>query len=512
MSGGITTQLCGMEHAKELEKQIQRIEEIEKYAKWLEEVKTKSKQKSLSKSQVDAARLAWENAKIPDVASIIKVNYHLTELEKDIDIFQKLFTYAKEGDLQNMQFYRASDVLVGLSPEYLTQILNLAKSRQAVSKGQSATKQSIETYTGNNKGEYQTQFSVLQQRLAKIDTATKEAMTGAMLDNDTWRMASLATENTVKVQFKHEGYTATPLLIATKQKKHYEELSELQDILDAGADPNVKDSNGNTPLLLMISHGDKNLLQALLEHGANPNATNNNGETVLGNVLTSRANTSLSKLETCKLLLEKDANPNKLTNVKTAGGSRSITPLSLAIIAEASSPKVVERLVLLLLNAGAEPNSTEDINGDTPLHTAARRGSLAAVQALLATCDPEKYKALLETWPDSSIEVANIAWKFTTPVDPSIRNNVKTVRIGDKLLGQTAADVGSDKEIKDLIQAAIKASDIAEKTYREANPSTPRRKSSVSRPRTPSVNPAATQTRVSVGRKRTLSGENAAKR
>jgi ankyrin repeat protein len=59
------------------------------------------------------------------------------------------------------------------------------------------------------------------------------------------------------------------------------DLGNLLVQLSDGADANVHDSNGATPLHLAVANGRATVVEALLCHGADPNATNAYGETAI---------------------------------------------------------------------------------------------------------------------------------------------------------------------------------------------------------------------------------------
>ena len=55
----------------------------------------------------------------------------------------------------------------------------------------------------------------------------------------------------------------------------------VQRALDAGADVNMKDEDGHTPLHWACTYGNEEICRLLLEHGADPNARDDNGRTPL---------------------------------------------------------------------------------------------------------------------------------------------------------------------------------------------------------------------------------------
>jgi hypothetical protein len=87
--------------------------------------------------------------------------------------------------------------------------------------------------------------------------------------------------------------------------------------LEEGADPNIRDRDGNTPLHFAASKGCAEVARLLLEHGADPNAQDKSGETPL------HLAASGGHVDIVRLLLEHGADPT----VKNKDGD---TPLDLA--------------------------------------------------------------------------------------------------------------------------------------------------------------------------------------
>lgn len=83
----------------------------------------------------------------------------------------------------------------------------------------------------------------------------------------------------------------------------------VQSILSMGVNPNVKDNNGNTPLLLFINNEKRSrrkskTLEKLLDEGADPNISNNDG------IYPLMAAIRRDKIVTASILLKAGADPN----------------------------------------------------------------------------------------------------------------------------------------------------------------------------------------------------------
>jgi len=81
-------------------------------------------------------------------------------------------------------------------------------------------------------------------------------------------------------------------------------LEVVKLLLEHGADPNVKNRDGKTPLHNAASEGHLEVVKLLLERGADPNVKDDDGNTPLHNAAWR------GHLEVVKLLLEHGADPN----------------------------------------------------------------------------------------------------------------------------------------------------------------------------------------------------------
>ncbi|KAI1130000.1 hypothetical protein F5Y10DRAFT_138615 [Nemania abortiva] len=138
-----------------------------------------------------------------------------------------------------------------------------------------------------------------------------------------------------------------------------------------GADLEVRDQIGRTPLLWAATNSNLELARFLLENGANVTAANNRGRTALH--LSAESNDEKHRDDMVELLLRYGANPEATSD----GGW---TPLHNA----AQSGHV--SVVALLLKSKAKVNAVLS-NGMTPLHWAAFNGYEAIVKLLLARPD-----------------------------------------------------------------------------------------------------------------------------
>ena len=66
------------------------------------------------------------------------------------------------------------------------------------------------------------------------------------------------------------------------------DLTYLRFLLAKGADPNLKDDKGTTPLLLAATTGESEMISVLIQQGANVNLGNSSGETPLIRAVQSR--------------------------------------------------------------------------------------------------------------------------------------------------------------------------------------------------------------------------------
>ena len=179
------------------------------------------------------------------------------------------------------------------------------------------------------------------------------------------------------------------------------ELGETQRLLASGANPNITDDQGRTPLHIAFHRREREIARALVKAGANPRLTDNRGYDILGIAVVR------DDLDSVALALELGADPKAVTG--SYGGTVLNAAAQLghdgvvAALIKAGAPldhvnkagwtALIEAIVLgegtprhlacvqALLAAGANPNLA-DRNGNSPLTLARKRGYAAIADAI----------------------------------------------------------------------------------------------------------------------------------
>ena len=164
-------------------------------------------------------------------------------------------------------------------------------------------------------------------------------------------------------------------------------------LLKAGANPNVHDQRGSTPLTALLRvreqrrpyltvQGINQVTEALLEGGANPNLAHK----IRGRAPLHFAATK-GLFEATDILLRSGAQPNAKDNFGTTPllTAAKTNPILLAesILPLPYSPEEgLFRVISLLLDAGASPHVQDDI-GSSPLHYVGKFGNDRAIRVLV---------------------------------------------------------------------------------------------------------------------------------
>ncbi len=184
------------------------------------------------------------------------------------------------------------------------------------------------------------------------------------------------------------------------------DIAKIQEAIQAGADVNVRNKNGFTPLWKASKKGHTEIVKLLLKAEADVNARNKYGTPLL--VATYKGHT-----EIVKLLLTAGADVN-------AADKWGDTPLYTATY------KGHTEIVKLLLTAGADVNAADQW-GDTPLLFASQKGYTEIV------------KLLLTAGADANVNPGRKTYCFTALMAASENGHTEIV----KLLLTAGADVNA---------------------------------------------------------------------
>ena len=249
-------------------------------------------------------------------------------------------------------------------------------------------------------------------------------------------------------------------LHAVKEYKEEEYMEVVKLLLEKGANVNVQDIHGRTPLYWAAQNGYTEIVKLLLEKGADVNARDNDGNTPLHWAV------GACDLEIVKLLLEKGANENHQDN-------NSITPLHSAVktgnieliklllekganlenspITTISSSKILTNehieIEKLLLKKGINVY-IKDNDGNTTLSLAAQQGDFESVKLLIskgANINPKIEQAQSSSRPTALFSFTTSLNKLlTTPLHEAVRGNY--TEIAEFLLNH-----GADVHAKDIV-------------------------------------------------------------
>ena len=227
-----------------------------------------------------------------------------------------------------------------------------------------------------------------------------------------WRSIALRGDSHALQKLLDEGVSPDERIFG-RTLLHYVIMSGKPDavnvLLSAGANPNVHDQHGSTPLTALLRvreqrkpfltvEGINKVTRALVDGGANPNLA----ETIRGRAPLHFAATK-GLFEAANILLQAGARWNARDNLDS-------TPLLEAartnpIILDESSilplPYGAEEgifsIISLLLTAGASPHVQDDA-GNSPLHFVGKFGNDRAIRALVrAGADVDHTNSFLET-------------------------------------------------------------------------------------------------------------------
>ncbi|MBN2018412.1 MAG: ankyrin repeat domain-containing protein [Candidatus Cloacimonetes bacterium] len=199
-------------------------------------------------------------------------------------------------------------------------------------------------------------------------------------------------------------------------------------MIENGADTNVEDSSGTTPLHIAAQRGNTEVATYLIEHGADVNKINEHGWTPLKFSLWSE-DTSMMEL-----LLEKGATIEIIdAECETGCQTYESSPLHLA------SRRGAADFMGILIDHGADVNIKNEEFKQTPLHLAAAMGYGDIVALLIESgCDESIKDINGKTAADLALEHGNLG-------------------IAKMLLGNETIE---DAKPEELLQASLQESEI----------------------------------------------------
>lgn len=154
------------------------------------------------------------------------------------------------------------------------------------------------------------------------------------------------------------------------------DLDKVKELVEKRSDPNSQDEDsGITPLIQASLFGHVEVVKYLLQHGANPNIKDEYGSTALDSAVHNepQLNKDVTAInEIVKSLISAGANVNHVVNGVHVGST---------VLIDASNNGYSD-VVKMLLEAGADPNITDDYN-NTPISLASNAGYTEIVKVLL---------------------------------------------------------------------------------------------------------------------------------
>ncbi len=214
-----------------------------------------------------------------------------------------------------------------------------------------------------------------------------------------------------------EEATASLKLLSEKYKVGEENL--LSILIKKGADVNLRNSYGTSPLFMAVLANSTQGVRILLEASARPNVLHpKSGGTPLFYAAQKK------NLEIVKALIKAKANINKAT-------TRGLTPLFIATVMKESD------IVKALLDAGANPNIYDNKTKTSPLYIAAENNDFKNLSALLdagAKIDHQKTDGSTALFIASSKgHAVNVTYLLASKANPHLCK-----KDGDKVISPLA--------------------------------------------------------------------------
>lgn len=189
----------------------------------------------------------------------------------------------------------------------------------------------------------------------------------AVVNGDAGQVKTLLAKG-ADVEAATRDEALTPLFLAAEAAN----TAILNELLEAGADPDSPNALGTTALMMAAKSGNIEAIKSLLDHGAKPNATEAHGETAL--MFAAAEN----RADAIRFLIAHGADPKLTTRVEKLRQPRfdeDGNPLPDRPAAKATTPAAIAQ-------AERRANATK-LGGMTALILAARDDHREAVSALL---------------------------------------------------------------------------------------------------------------------------------
>ncbi|WP_224364241.1 ankyrin repeat domain-containing protein [Hyalangium versicolor] len=194
------------------------------------------------------------------------------------------------------------------------------------------------------------------------DSAIALSFATARTDGDAVERVKLLIAKGANVNHQWDDEDRPTILTDLLNQENNEEPSAeiLKTLLQAGANPNLPNGRGETPLMLAVGYTEQpELTELLLEHGAQVNAVDAEGASALMNAVKD------GNVRLVERLIAKGADVNQAATYDQ-GNTVLTMALHLDEVYGDPSPKVVDAL----LRGGANPNKP-NATGWAPLHLAA---------------------------------------------------------------------------------------------------------------------------------------------
>jgi ankyrin repeat protein len=260
---------------------------------------------------------------------------------------------------------------------------------------------------------------------------------------------------------KPDEFNRYPIHFVLSDMYHYwmfDGLPLIQLLVEKGADVNVADVSGNTPLHIAAEMGNEPLVNLLLYHGADAKVKNHIGDTPLHSA--GRKRSGISNLPLLKRLLSKGVKIDQLNNrgesaivISARNGNQGLVHSLIEAVANVDGKDldgftllhfdIDTQLVEILLKKGLDVNVKSN-NGQTPLHSSRTK-----------VTSPEKAELLIQ----HGAEINAKDNKGDTPLISILRfaNHNRRIKKVARLLIQSGADVNSGKSESPLFLAVSNA-------------------------------------------------------